>query len=156
MPAAAWQIIDSVPHVIGRDYLFGRRGFTGWYLSKRALDTHLGDAVKPWTLHDLRRSVATGMATNLGTPPHVIEAVLNHQSGHRAGTAGVYNRSSYQREVAAALALWASRVAEMVDGGERKILVMREKLDRPRASQFYRSSQGDQTATATRSDQESA
>jgi hypothetical protein len=36
----------------------------------------------------------------------VVEAVLNHHSGHRAGIAGVYNRSGYEREVRAALALW--------------------------------------------------
>jgi hypothetical protein len=46
---------------------------------------------------------------------------LNHVSGHKAGVAGIYNRSSYDREVKAALALWADHV-QAIAGGERKIL----------------------------------
>jgi hypothetical protein len=73
------------------------------------------------TLGDLRRSVSTGMA-DIGIAPHVIEQVLNHQSGHKAGPAGIYNRSSYQREVRAALALWEDHIRTLVEGGERKVL----------------------------------
>ena len=47
-----------------------------------------------WKLHDLRSTCATGLA-ELGVLPHVIEAVLNHLSGFRAGVAGIYNRNSY-------------------------------------------------------------
>ena len=54
--------------------------------------------------------------------PHIIEAVLNHHSGHRSGVAGIYNRSNYEREVRAALALWADHIRSVVDGGERKVL----------------------------------
>jgi hypothetical protein len=54
--------------------------------------------------------------------PHVIEAVLNHQSGHKRGPAGVYNRSRYEREVRAALALWADHIRALVDGDERRVL----------------------------------
>ena len=46
---------------------------------------------KPWTLHDLRRGVATGMAEQLGVAPHVVEAVLNHASGHKAGVARTWS-----------------------------------------------------------------
>ena len=72
-------------------------------------------------MQDLRRTTATGLA-NLGTPPHVVEAILNHQSGHKRGVAGVYNRSPYEREVRAALALWEDHVRTLVDGGERKVI----------------------------------
>jgi hypothetical protein len=54
--------------------------------------------------------------------PHIIEQILNHQSGYKAGPAGIYNRSSYEREVRAALALWADHVRTLVDGGERKVI----------------------------------
>lgn len=104
--------------------LFGsrsRKGFGAWADGKRALDARLGDQVQPWTLHDIRRSVATKMA-DIGIMPHVIEAVLNHQSGHKGGIAGVYNRSSYEREVRNALALWESRVHELIEGGERRVV----------------------------------
>jgi integrase len=85
-----------------------------------ALDSRCQIAT-PWRLHDLRRTVATRMA-DIGVQPHIIEAVLNHISGHKAGVAGIYNRSSYQREVKNALAIWADHVASIVGGGERKIL----------------------------------
>jgi hypothetical protein len=59
---------------------------------------------------------------DLGVAPHIIETILNHQSGHRAGVAGIYNRSSYEREVRTALALWADHVHTLVEGGERKVI----------------------------------
>ena len=62
---------------------------------------------------------------DLGILPHVVEAVLNHYSADTGGgVAGIYNRSSYEREVRAALALWADHVRRMVDGGERKVLIL--------------------------------
>ena len=73
-------------------------------------------------LHDLRRTVATKMA-DLGVQPHIIEEILNHRGGHKAGIAGIYNRSSYEREVKAALLTWADYVRALVDGGERKVVL---------------------------------
>ena len=66
----------------------------------------------PWRLHDLRRTAATRMA-DLGVLPHVIEAVLGHVSGSKAGVAGVYNRAAYSAEERAALALWAEHVGRL-------------------------------------------
>jgi len=54
----------------------------------------------------------------------VIEAALNHVSGHKAGVAGVYNKSKYEREVKAALALWADHVGALVEGRERKVVAL--------------------------------
>src|SRR5262249_39876898 len=119
MPMAL-DIIKSVPHLASRAQLFGARsndGFTGWDDQKEVLDQRSG--VTAWTLHDIRRSVATKMA-DIGVQPHIIEQVLNHQSGHKSGPAGIYNRSVYEREVRAALALWEDRVRTLVEGGERK------------------------------------
>lgn len=81
----------------GRRCVFGRAdtGFGGWNWSKQELDALT--AIEPWTLHDLRRTVATRMA-DLGVQPHIIEAVLNHVSGHKGGIAGVYNRYVRQGE----------------------------------------------------------
>jgi integrase len=71
------------------------------------LDKRIG--IAPWTLHDLRRSCATGMA-ELGTQPHIIEAVLNHISGHKGGVAGIYNRARYSDEMRSALQRWADHL----------------------------------------------
>jgi integrase len=116
-------IIAGVPRRVSCDHLSGTRSAVGlrhWH-AKAAVDRRLGTAVGPWRLHDIRRSVATRMA-DLGVMPHIIEAVLNHHSGHRSGVSGIYNRSAYEREVKAALALWADHVRSLVDGSERKIL----------------------------------
>jgi integrase len=119
MPAAL-EIVRAVPRMASRDQLFGVRGkgFSRWGMSKDALDERSG--VAGWVVHDIRRSVATRMA-DLGIAPHIVEAVLNHQSGHRAGVAGIYNRSRYEREVRSALALWADHVRALAEGGGRKI-----------------------------------
>ena len=92
-----------------RDHVFGLRegGFSGWSKSKGTLDRTL--KVKAWRLHDLRRTAATRMA-DLGAQPHVIEAVLNHISGHKAGVAGTYNRATYEKEKRDALNLWATHL----------------------------------------------
>jgi integrase len=115
-------ILDQVPRRASRDFLFGERGAAGfgaWNHGKRAFDARSG--VTGWTIHDIRRTVATRMA-DLGVAPHVIEEILNHQSGHRRGVAGVYNRSRYEREVRAALAVWHDYVNTLAAGGPRKVL----------------------------------
>jgi integrase len=119
----AVSIIKSVPRMVSRDALFGGRAdrFTNWGRNKIALDARAG--VGNWTVHDLRRTAASRMADN-GTPPHVIEEVLNHRSGHRGGIGAVYIRSNYRAEVRAALLSWEDRVRALVDGTERKIVPM--------------------------------
>jgi integrase len=80
-----------------------------WSHTKAQLDKTLTN-VKPWVIHDLRRSCATGMA-ELGVQPWIIENVLNHISGHKAGVAGIYNRSKNEAPMRDALARWADHVA---------------------------------------------
>jgi integrase len=129
LSALALSVIHSVPERVGRDFLFGDRGlngFTLWAWGKRDLDDRLGDRVKPWTLHDLRRTFCTRLA-DLGVLPHVVEAAVNHQSGHKAGPAGIYNRSVYVNEVRAALAMWADHIRSITEGGERKIVSMPQR-----------------------------
>jgi hypothetical protein len=48
---------------------------------------------------------------NIGVQPHIVEAVLNHVSGHKGGVAGIYNKSTYATEKAGALARWDAHVA---------------------------------------------
>src|SRR5262249_46997799 len=83
----------------------GERGtpFSGWSKAKSALDTASG--VSGWWLHDLRRTVATGLQ-RLGVRLEVTEAVLNHLSGSRAGVVGIYQRHDWAEEKRAALDAW--------------------------------------------------
>jgi integrase len=74
-------------------------------------------AVYDWTLHDIRRTVATGMALKK-VPPHVIERVLNHSSGTFAGVAGIYNRYGYLDEMREALEIWEGHLASLLTRSE--------------------------------------
>ncbi|OPY98902.1 integrase [Bradyrhizobium sacchari] len=99
------------------------RGFSGWSKSKAAVDARILSArrgvdedAKPlphWTVHDLRRTAATVMADRLGVLPHIVEAILNHVSGHRAGVAGVYNRARYEAEMREALERWTEHLTQI-------------------------------------------
>jgi integrase len=108
-----------------RKFVFGRddTGFQGWSKAKEKIDARIaeGKQLDHWTVHDLRRTVATRMA-ELGVQPHIIEAVLNHVSGHKGGVAGIYNRATYDKEKREALNLWAEHVAALVEG--RKAVVV--------------------------------
>jgi integrase len=110
-------ILQGVTQVDEREFVFGQGqgGYAGWSKAKAALDLACG--VQGWTLHDLRRTAATRMAET-GVLPHVIEAVLNHVSGHKSGVAGIYNRSTYETEKRAALDTLASYIATVIAKSE--------------------------------------
>jgi len=114
MSPAVRSIIASRPHNDGLVFA----PITSWSRRKLRLDAaiteRLGKPLAPWTLHDLRRTAATGMA-DIGIQPHVVEAVLNHISGSKRGVAGVYNRSTYSAERKIALKKWAERVLAIVN-----------------------------------------
>jgi hypothetical protein len=77
-----------------------------------------------WTLHDIRRSVTTHLNENGIAQPHIVEAVLNHQDGHKGGVAGVYNRAQYLLEKRQALNMWGAHVRALVDGQESNVVSM--------------------------------
>jgi integrase len=148
---SALAIIAAQEDRTGRDLIFGRGegGFSGWSKSKERLDARIavangGKAIPHFTLHDLRRSFATyaggglpehefkrltardkEFASGLGILPHVVEAVLNHVSGHLAGVAQVYNRSTYSKEKRAALDLWATHLELIVTSAADNVTTLR-------------------------------
>lgn len=106
----------------------GTSAASGFSRAKRRLDRILlelrrqsaeeaGDqqplAMVPWRLHDLRRTMATGLQ-RLGVRFEVTEAVLNHVSGSRAGVAGVYQRHHWTDEKREALTKWSEHVQQLV------------------------------------------
>jgi integrase len=114
----AMAIIEAIKPIAG-DFVFtttGDSSIGGFSRAKERIDKKM-KAAEAWTLHDLRRSAATGMG-NIGVQPHIVEAVLNHISGHRSGVAGTYNRAAYAAEKADALQRWADHVDEFVKPAE--------------------------------------
>lgn len=75
----------------------------------------LKEDVPAWTLHDIRRTVATGMQ-RIGIRLEVTEACLNHLSGTRAGIVGVYQRHDFAKEKRHALTAWSAELARIVKG----------------------------------------
>ena len=114
----ALAIFNSRQHLDGRDFIFGTngRGYTMFSQAKRRLDQRLPD-IAPWVLHDFRRTLSTCLhGAPFAVAPHVVEALLGHADGHRAGVAGIYNKQDYLPERTHALARWAEHVAALVEG----------------------------------------
>jgi integrase len=88
-------------------------GFADWPRAKRELDKKL--AIPPWVVHDFRRTLSTNMHERLRIQPHIVEAVINHISGHKRGVAGVYNKATYAAEKRAALEAYATYIATIVE-----------------------------------------
>jgi integrase len=109
-------LLRACPSVRDRPWVFGLRGkgWNRWGQEKLALNARLPRLMKSWTVRDLRRTAATGMA-DIGIQPHVIEAALNHVSS-RSHVAGIYNRASYAKEKAEALAQWDAHVLGTIGG----------------------------------------
>ena len=129
LSSAAIELLQGLPRVEGKGgFVFsttGRTPVSGFSRAKTILDASIlklmsGDAGEPvgapdrWTLHDLRRTVATGLQ-KLGVRLEVTEAVLNHVSGSRAGIVGLYQRHDYATEKRAALDAWARRLDAIVN-----------------------------------------
>jgi len=130
---AALSILKARPRLAGRDYVFssGANGYSSWNTCKQALDARIAakGAIPAWRLHDLRRTAATQMA-ELGAQPHIIEAVLNHVSGHKAGVAGIYNRATYEKEKRQALSVWAERLSAIVSGRSSTVVAIKGRTRR--------------------------
>jgi integrase len=117
---AAISLLRSLPRFINSDWVFTTTGsspISGFGRLKRRLHSAVG--TPDWRMHDIRRTVASGMA-RIGVDPHVIEKVLNHKSGVISGVAAVYNRYGYEKEKRTALNRWAEHLFKISDDeGER-------------------------------------
>jgi integrase len=113
----AMTIIESSLQIVGGDYVFpGARGgkLAGFSRIKNAIDARI-KLKDRWTLHDIRRTVASGLA-RIGITLPVIERVLNHKGESFAGIGGVYQRHEYAAERPFALQCWADHIEEVVNG----------------------------------------
>ncbi len=118
LSAPAVAILKARPTRTG--LVFGnRRGkpYSAWSVPLDRLRDELG--LPYWRLHDCRRSLVTHMSEDLHTPPHIVESIVNHISGFRAGVAGVYNKALYLDERRRALDAWADYVLAKVKEGKQ-------------------------------------
>lgn len=93
----------------------GSSGFSkSWARVRVAVEKELKRPVERFTMHDLRRTGATGLQ-RLGVRLEVTEAVLNHVSGSRGGIVGVYQRHHFTEEKRVALGSWAAELARIVE-----------------------------------------
>jgi integrase len=132
----ALEILDRIEVEEDRDLVFGRGegGFSGWSKAKAELDERIAAArrdagvkkpMPPWVLHDLRRSFVTHLNEIKFAPPHVIEAIVNHVSGHLAGVAGTYNKALYLDERRRALVLWGQHLTMLLEGRSDNVVALR-------------------------------
>jgi integrase len=141
IPLSAEALALLPPQREDRDYMFGRGAgaFSGFSKCKEELDARIAAArktvgLKPmpaWRLHDVRRSVVTLLGELGFAQPHVIEMLVNHISGHKAGVAGTYNRALYLEERRQAIEAWGRHVLSVVARGKG-----REKRAKPRTREL--------------------
>lgn len=118
----------------------GKRPFSGFSKCKARLDTDMEilareamtdeqscktpePVLKPWRLHDLRRSAKTLMA-RAGVRPDISERVLGHVI---SGVAGTYDRFGYVEEKRDALEKLSAQVRAILDGGDAKVIAFRQR-----------------------------
>ncbi|HZK90984.1 MAG TPA: site-specific integrase [Stellaceae bacterium] len=123
----AIELLSKLPKVGEKRYLFSTTGKTpvsGFGRARerlaaamanirRAEQGEAAETIEPFTLHDLRRSAATGMAS-IGIAHHVLDKILNHSSGKISGVGAIYNRFEYKPERNAALEAWARHIEGLV------------------------------------------
>jgi integrase len=124
LSASALAIVAGLPQLVEADLVFTirRKAITGFSRMKERLDAASG--VTDWTLHDIRRTVASGLQ-RLGVRLEVTEAVLNHRSGSMAGIVGVYQRHDYASEKRDALARWADHIDALASGRKGNVVALR-------------------------------
>jgi integrase len=121
LSSVAMKLVDTLPRVGDHVFSSNGSGLGGWSKAKRSIDTMAAEAnsgpLTSWRLHDLRRTCATGLQ-RLGVGLQVIESILGHVGGSRAGIVGIYQRHQYVAEARVALEAWALEL-ERIAGGKK-------------------------------------
>jgi integrase len=112
------RILEALPRFNGGDFIFsttfGRVPVSGFSKAKARLDAlvaeELGRPIEPFTIHDLRRTMRTGLSS-LPIPDLVRELVIAHT---KPGLHKVYDQFAYVEEKRRALELWEARVREIL------------------------------------------
>jgi integrase len=114
LPPLAVEMIGRLPRIQGEARVLPTCA-GGYGQIKARIDEATVPAIDPWRLHDLRRSVATGLA-RIGIAIPVIERLLNHKSGTFRGIVGVYQQHAFEKEKRVAVEKWADHIQKLVGG----------------------------------------
>jgi len=112
------EILTSLPRFNKGDHLFstdfGAKPVNGFSKGKARLDkamaVELGREIEPFVIHDIRRSMRTGLSA-LPVSDLVRELVIAHT---KPGLHKIYDQHAYQQEKRHALELWAARLRAIV------------------------------------------
>jgi integrase len=126
LPRIAVHFPPDAPPVLS-DFVFtttGKTPISGFSDGKERLERLTDAPLERWTLHDLRRTAASGMARD-DIPPHVVSRVLNHSPGKAEGITAVYNRHGYLREKRYALEGWAGKLEAIIRPAAANVVRLR-------------------------------
>jgi integrase len=137
LATSAVDLIAQLPHIGESEFVFttnGNASVSGWSKAKiqidRAVrDLNFGADLPAWRLHDLRRTAGTGLQ-RLKFNLQVVEAVLGHVAGSRAGIVGVYQRHDYNTEKRIALEAWSREIERITTGKQAAVLPMARRAGR--------------------------
>lgn len=123
LPRLALDVIREMPRVANNDYVFpatGRGPVDASSYAKAQLDqrmaSELGEAFRPWRIHDLRRSARTALS-HLGVPREHAERVLGHSLG--SSVERTYDRHDFfevKSDALAKLSAFIERIVSPPDG----------------------------------------
>jgi integrase len=128
LPPAAIEILLAVPRRDGQKFVFGgkssKAGFVGYAYALMRLNARItaaaGKPLAPWTLHDVRRTMRSGLG-KIGIRPDISEMVIGHS---KQGVEAIYDRYQYASEIKTALLRWAEYVAGIVEGRATNVVPM--------------------------------
>jgi integrase len=126
LSSLALEVIGACPR-IGERVFVARKGsgpINGWEDAKRRSESFLANPIKPWRIHDLRRSCATHMRS-IGVDRLTVSKILGHAE---SGVTQVYDRFADDAGKQAAAERWAYRLREIVTGDAGGNVVPMQKL----------------------------
>ena len=118
LPLTPWmrELLEGLPRFESGDFLFsttyGKRPVSGFSKMKSRLDRAIAakDDIDDWQIHDLRRTMRTGLS-RAGVAPFFAELVIAHT---QAGVHATYDRHRYGKEVLQALLKWEELLFDQV------------------------------------------
>jgi len=107
---------DTLTGVIAR-----LRGTAKGVKKKSSADAPLIN-IKPFSIHDIRRSAATAWGEHLKTAPHIIERMLNHQPQNKL--VATYQRAVYAEEQQKAWLAWGNLAEHQIINPDSNVVPM--------------------------------